>query len=126
MNSLIIALILSVLSPAVLAKITTHNHRYYVQVKNRMAPIHLLNTLIENREVSAIKIYANGNIHMISFAKKDGVEKVYSIDEKGYMYAIEPFSHYQVSRIDKKNMIQFAQVPHKKFFINSDGFFIYK
>lgn len=115
-----------ILSSSAFAKIVSNDHRYFVSTNGKEQPIHLLNSLIENKQVSAIKIYAGGNINVISFAKKGGAEKLYSIDDKGYMYAIEPFANYRINKIDRDNMIRFAEAPSKRFFVNNKGFFIYK
>ncbi len=120
-------LLLSLLiSSASFARIVSLDHRYYIETNGKEEPIYLLNELIEKKIVKTIKVYNGGNVNMISFAKKGEAEKLYSIDEKGYIYAIEPFSKYRVSKVDRNNHIQFAEAPSKKYFINSHGYFIYR
>lgn len=119
-------LLAMLLSSTSFARIVSLDHRYYIETNGKEEPIYLLNSLIEKKAVKTIKIYGGGNINVISFAKNNGPEQLYSIDEKGYMYAIEPFSKYKISKIHNNNLIQFAEAPNKRFFINSQGYYIYK
>lgn len=126
MKSALTLIAFVLLTSSAFARIVEIEHRYYVETNGVEEPISLLNDLVVKKQISTIKIYSGGKLNMVSFAKKGEKEKHYSVDGKGFMYEIQPFSNYRVSRIDRQNMIHFAEAPKKRFFINSDGFFIHK
>lgn len=112
------------ISVSAFAKIITVDNRVYLRSKGKQVPVFLVNSLIEKGEVSKLKLYGDGEVHMISFAKSGEKEKLYSVDEKGFMYTIEPFSSYEVSTVENDGRFRFKQVPKKKFRVNEKGFFL--
>lgn len=116
---------LLMLSLSAFGKIVVQDDKLYVESKGNRVPLGLVNSMIQEKSISDIKLYANGKIHMISFSKNGEREKIYSVDEKGFVYSIEPFSSYSVSRVDQDNLIHFKEVKNRRYKINSKGFFLY-
>lgn len=114
-----------IFSTSAFAKIVKEKNRLFVESKNSKTPIHMVNTLLKEKKISKLKTYNNGKVHVISFAKHDGPEKLYSVDEKGYIYSIEPFSNYSISNVDENGKFQFKEVPNRKYIVDAKGFFLY-
>lgn len=115
----------ALLTTSAFAKITTKDHKFFVESKGNRHPISMLNSLVEKKAISAVKLYANGNVHMLSFAKNGEKEKVYSVDEQGYMYSIKPFTDYQVSKVSSDGKVKFKQDTKRSYKVNPKGFFLY-
>lgn len=110
---------------SVQAKIIQNDDEFSIQTQKGVTPIFMVNKLIKENAVSKIKVYANGNIHLLSFSKGDEIEKLYSVDEKGYIYAIEPFSSFTVLKVENDGQIQFKEKPGVKYKVSSNGFFLH-
>ena len=106
-------------------KISIKNHQLFIDTFSESAPLFLVNNMLKNQLISNLKLYENGNIHLISFSKKGGEVKIYSVDEKGYIYDIAPFSKYSISLTDKQGKFEFAEIPGRKYSISPKGFFLY-
>jgi hypothetical protein len=107
------------------AKVVFTKDRLYLQKKGEQLPLSFVNEMIENKAISKIKLYGGGDVRMISFAKEDDKEKIYSVDEKGYVYSIEPFTSYSVSKVNSNGTVEFKQQPGRKYRISKEGFFLY-
>lgn len=106
-------------------KIVTHNGEFFIVSNHQRVPIFLVNQLVEKGEISRVKLYGAGNAHLISFSKdSDKKEKLYSVDEKGFIYSINPFVDYSVTEVDDQGKFKFREVQNKKFFISDKGFFL--
>lgn len=114
-----------VLSTSAFAKIVKEKDRLFVETRNSKTPIHMVNQLIKEKKISKLKTYENGKVHVLSFSKHDGPVKLYSVDEKGYIYSIEPFSNYSISHVDDNGKFQFNEVPNRKYVVDAKGFFLY-
>lgn len=121
--SLSLALLLSSLASA---KIYHKDQRFFIETKGKSVALDTLNSMIEKKQISTVKLYRGGMVHMLSFAKTGEKEKHYSVDEKGYIYSIEPFSSYSVEDVDAMGEIRFKEKPMKKYFITNSGFYIHK
>lgn len=117
--------LLASLIPAVQAKIIQQNDEFAIETKKGVAPIFMVNKLIRENSISRIKVYGNGNVHLLSFAKNGESEMLYSVDEKGFIYSIKPFSSYTVSKVEADGMFQFEEKPGIKYKITSSGFFLH-
>ncbi len=124
-SSLLFAVFLLCFSSVSFGKIIYVDGKVFVQSKGKQAPLAMVNNLIDDSKVSAVKLYADGKINAISFAKKNEKEKLYSVDEQGYAYAIEPFASYHVKKADQRGFITFKEHPRRKYRVNEKGFFIY-
>ena len=124
-KTLAIIPVLAFLTFSSYAKVVFTKDRLYLQKKGEQLPISFVNEMIENKAISKIKLYGGGDIRLISFAKEDSKEKLYSVDEKGYVYSIEPFTSYSVSKVNSNGTVEFKQQPGKQYRINKDGFFLY-
>jgi len=122
-----IPLLLSFLmiSSAAFAKITIEKNQLYIETNSVKAPLLVVNQMLKEKSISNLKTYEKGNIHLVSFAKKDGAVKLYSVDEKGFIYDIAPFSSYSVSSTDEKGRFEFAEIPNRKYTISPKGFYLY-
>lgn len=108
------------------AKIVLVEDKLYLREDGKQVPIFLVNELIKKNSISKVKLYGGGNVNIISFAKNGEKEKIYSVDSKGYVYAIEPFANYEVADVDTdKGHFRFKQEPKRKYRVNSKGFFLY-
>lgn len=126
MKNLMTLLSLSVFfSTSAFAKIIVNKNLLYIQTSTEVAPLTTVNDLIKQNSISNLKMYGNGSAHIISYAIKKDVVKLYSVDEKGFTYAIEPFSSYNVSNTDEQGKFQFNEIPGRKFVVDSKGFFLY-
>lgn len=107
------------------SKIVTHNGEFFIVTQQQRVPIFLINQLVEKGQISRVKLYGAGNAHLISFSKDtDKKEKLYSVDEKGFIYSISPFSDYSVTEVDDYGKFKFREIQNKKFFISNKGFFL--
>ena len=111
-------------SPA-FAKIVVQKNKVFIEGDGNRTPLSLVNEMIKKKEISKLKLYGAGKANVISFAKKGEKEKLYSVDKKGFVYAIDPFSKYEVKKVDDKGLVQFKEVPGKSYKITSQGFFIH-
>ena len=126
MKTSVVLLTLSFLLPtSIYAKIISSNDLYYIQTRKGNVPVMSVNKMISEKNISNIKIYGNGMPHLISFAKKNGPVKLYSVDEIGYIYSIEPFTSYTVSTTEDDGQFQFNEVPGRKYNVDSKGFFFH-
>lgn len=113
---------LFIFSLPVFSKISVNNHQLFID----NVPLFLVNSMLKQQLISKLKLYENGRIHLISFSKKGGEVKLYSVDEKGYIYDIAPFSKYSISSTDKEGQFEFTEVPGKKYTITPKGFYLYE
>ncbi|MBA2403822.1 MAG: hypothetical protein H0V66_03545 [Bdellovibrionales bacterium] len=126
MKKLVTFLALSlVLMSSAFAKIVLVKNQYFINSRAGEVPMSLVNTMIKNNTITNINLYGNGNVHLISYSTKNGPVKLYSVDEKGFTYAIEPFSSYSVSSTEPNGKFSFNEVPGRKYTVNSKGFFLY-
>lgn len=116
--------LLALMSFSAFGKIIHKEDMFFIETNGDLVPIVMVNELIQNKKVSAVKLYDSGNVNMITFAKHGGRVKNYSVDHKGFAYAIEPFTSHRVEMIDKRGLIRFAEYPGRKYYITKDGFFI--
>ena len=114
-----------VLSTSAFARIVKEKNRLFVETRQSKTPIHMVNTMLKDKSISKLKTYEDGKIHVISFSKHDGPVKLYSVDEKGYIYSIEPFSNYSISKVDNNGRFQFNEVPNRKYVVDAKGYFLY-
>lgn len=124
-TSLILITLLSLISTAAFGKIVSSKGKYFIQARGEKTPLFMVNKLIEEKEIKKVKLYEDGRIHLISFAKKGEQEKLYSVDSDGFIYSIDPFASYTVDRVDANGRVQFKEAPGRKYHISSKGFFFY-
>ena len=107
------------------ARIVHTKDKLFMEQNGDRIPIDSVNNLIREKKISKIRLYGEGKVHLISFAKKDDKEKLYSVDEKGFIYSLDPFTNYHVKAIHEDGRVSFKEVPDKKYRISSKGFFLY-
>lgn len=107
------------------AKVIIKNDQLYLETTAGRTPMSTLNTMIDKKEVSKLKLHGDGKAHVISFAKNRGDEKLYSIDHRGFVYDIKPFSNYSVSKVYENGDIEFKQEPGKRYKVTSEGYYVY-
>lgn len=112
-------------STSAFAKIIIAKNQLFIQTKTGEVPLMSVNDQIKAKKISNIKIYGNGSAHLISFATNKDVVKLYSVDEKGFIYAIEPFASYTVATTEADGKFQFNEVPGRKYIVDSKGFFFH-
>ena len=116
--------LLIVLKSTAFAKIVMIDDKVYLRKDGQQVPVFVVNELIEKEKVKKVNLFGDGKVHLISFAAKGEEEKLFSVDNKGYIYAIEPYTKYRVSKVLDKDHFVFKEVPKKKFRITDKGFFI--
>jgi hypothetical protein len=112
-------------STSLFAKIVKKEDGLYIESKESQSPIESINHLVRLGSVKKLTIYGNGNINLVSFAKGNGPLKLYSVDLKGFIYAIEPFSSYRISEVHPDGSFRFQEFPNRKYKINDQGYFLY-
>lgn len=106
------------------ARIIFQKERLYLQSNGEQRPLSMVNELIQKNAISKVKIYDNGGINLISFSTRSGEEKIYSVDEKGFVYSIAPFTNFSISRIGH-GLVEFKQFPGRQYRIDRNGYFLY-
>lgn len=117
--------LLMVLKSAAFAKIVMIDDKVFLRKDGQQVPVFLVNELIEKEKVKKVHLYGEGKVHLISFAVKNEKEKLYSVDDKGYIYSIEPYSKYKVNKIVEKEKVVFHEVPGKIYRVTDKGFFVH-
>lgn len=107
------------------AKVVMIDDQVYLRNDGKQLPVFLVNELIDKEKVKKVNLYDEGRLHIISFAVKGESEKLYSVDDQGYVYSIDPYSGYKVDRVTSKGLFQFKELPGRKFRVTSKGFFIH-
>lgn len=121
--TLIVFLLL--ISTSSFARIVHTQDKMFLEQGGNRVPMETVNQLIREKKISKIKLYGEGKAHVISFAKKGEAEKLYSVDEKGFIYSLDPFASYRVKNVHDDGRISFQEVPGRKYKISSKGFFLY-
>ncbi|MGE3609308.1 MAG: hypothetical protein AB7I27_06950 [Bacteriovoracaceae bacterium] len=121
----LLTLLFLLYSASSFSKIVILGEKVFFENNGKQVPIILVNQLIDQKEVSHLKLYNGGEINIISFAKGNQKELLYSVDENGFLYSIEPFTGYQVEKVFSDGNFTFKQLPGKKYHISSKGFFLY-
>jgi|GEM_PF-6034368 len=124
-TSLALLTLAFLLPSSIYAKIISSNDLYYIQTRKGNVPVMSVNKMISEKTISNIKIYGNGMPHLISFATKNGPVKLYSVDERGFIYSIEPFTSFTVSTTEDNGQFQFNEVPGRKYNVDTKGFFFH-
>lgn len=117
--------LLMVLKSAAFAKIVMIDDKVFLRKDGRQVPVFVVNELIDKEKVKKVHLYGEGKVHLISFAKKGEKEKLYSVDEQGYIYAIAPFAEYKVNKIVDDGRFVFHEVPGKKYKVTDKGYFVH-
>lgn len=120
-----LSLAILMLSTSAFSAIISEKGKLYIRSKNGKAPIIKVNDLLEKEQVKNLKLFGNGDVNLLSFKTDKTDEKLYSVDEKGFIYSIEPFASYDVTRVHQDGKVEFKQEPKKKYRINEKGFFLY-
>lgn len=107
------------------AKVVINKDKLFLDTTAGRTPISTLNTMIEKKEVKKLKLHGDGKAHVVSFSKNKGNEKLYSIDHRGFIYDIQPFSDYTVSKVYENGDIEFKEAPGKRYKVTSEGYFVY-
>lgn len=117
--------LLIVLKSAAFAKIVMIDDKVYLRNDGRQVPVFLVNELIEKGKVKKVHLFGEGKVHLISFATKNEREVLYSVDNQGYIYAIEPYAKFSVEKITDGGRFRFKQQPGKDYRVTDKGFFIH-
>ncbi|MES2527851.1 MAG: hypothetical protein V4598_12230 [Bdellovibrionota bacterium] len=116
--------LLIVMKSTAFAKIVMIDDKVYLRKDGQQVPVFVVNELIEKEKVKKVHLFGEGKIHLISFAEGKDEEKLYSVDDKGYIYAIAPYSKYRVKDVIDNERFVFQEVPGKRFRVTGKGFFI--
>lgn len=115
----------AILSTSAFAKIVTENGQYFIESKQGKAALLSVNDLVKKKAALKVKTFGEGKANLISFSNDGGPETLHSVDEKGFIYAIKPFSSYTVTNVDADGKFQFKEVPKRKYVVDAKGFFFY-
>lgn len=107
------------------ARILLEKDGLYIETSKGKNSIFMVNKMIKEDSISQLKMYGNGRAHLISFSKNKGPSQLYSVDAKGYIYAIKPFTNFSISNVDDHGKFQFFEMPGRKYSVNEKGFFLY-
>jgi hypothetical protein len=124
-NALISLSLLLVFMSSAFAKIVMVDDKVFLRKDGKQVPIFLVNDYIEHGKVKKVHLYGDGNLHIISFAIKKQPEKLYSVDDQGFIYSIEPYSRYSVNKITDADKFEFRELPGKHFRVTDKGYFIH-
>lgn len=124
MKKISLTALLALTSLNLFAGITNEKGKFYIHSKKGKAPILKVNELLASKKIKNPTIYGNGKVNAISFKSSQGT-MLYSVDEKGFIYSIEPFSKYDISKVHSDGKFEFKQIPNRKYSINENGFFLY-
>jgi hypothetical protein len=116
---------LLLISTSSFARIVHSKDKMFIEQDGNRVPMETVNNLIRENKISKIKLYGDGKAHVISFAKKGESEKLYSVDEKGFIYSLDPFTKYKVKDVHDDGRLSFEEVPGRKYKVSSKGFFLY-
>lgn len=108
------------------AKIINREGVFYLGSGSESTPIIMLNELIQQKKVSQIILYAQGSIHLLSFAKEGEKPKLYSVDAKGFIYALDPYMNYEIKKINSNGTFEFKQRPGLSYHVSSKGFYLHE
>jgi hypothetical protein len=108
------------------AKIINREGVFFLGSGSESTPIIMLNELIQQKKVSQIILYAQGSIHLLSFAKEGEKPKLYSVDAKGFIYALDPYMNYDVSKVNSNGTFEFKQRPGLSYHVSSKGFYLHE
>lgn len=117
--------LLFVLKSTAFAKIVMIDNRVFLRNEGKQVPVLLVNELIEKDKVKKVNLYNGGRLHLLSFSVGKDAEKLYSVDESGFMYSIEPFSKYKVDRVSDNGTFQFREFPGRSYRVTEKGFFVH-
>ncbi len=117
--------LLFVLKATAFAKVVMIDDKVYLRKDGKQVPVFLVNELIEKEKVKKVNLFGDGKVHIISFAIKKEKEKLYSIDDQGFLYAIEPYVKYRVDKITDAGEFHFKELPGKSFRVTEKGYFIH-
>jgi hypothetical protein len=106
------------------SKIISHEGKMYLRDSGKQVPLELVNELVKKGEVSEVTLFEGGEVRMLSFARKGQPARIYSVDQKGFVYSIEPFTNYRV-KTTKKGLVQFHEEPKRFYKIDPNGIFTY-
>lgn len=106
-------------------KIVVSSNNFFVESKGTRNPIAMLNTLAQKKEISDVKLFSEGRVNLVLFAKNGEKEKLYSVDDDGFIYSIKPFTNYSIKDVDSDGMVTFKEEPERRYRINSKGIFLY-
>jgi hypothetical protein len=118
------AIILCLASFQSMAKIISHDGKMYLRDSGKQLPLELVNDLIKKGTISEITLFEGGEVPMLAFAHKNQSNKLYTVDAKGFVYSIEPFTNYRVKTVEK-GLVQFHEEPKRFYKINQQGLFVY-
>ncbi len=116
--------LLIVLKSTAFAKIVMIDDKVYLRKDGQQIPVFVVNELIEKEKVKKVHLFGDGKIHLISFAEGKDAEKLYSVDDKGFIYSIAPYSKYRVKDVIDNERFVFQEVPGKRYRVTGKGFFI--
>lgn len=111
------------LSTSAFAAIVSSKGQYFIETKSGVQPLMAVNEMIQKNTISNIKTYGSANL--ISFSEKKGPVTLYSIDHKGFIYSIKPFSGYTVSDVDAEGKFKFSEVPNRQYVVDAKGYYFY-
>jgi hypothetical protein len=120
-----LVLMLAFMTSTAFGRILKVQDKLFLRAQGKQVPIFAVNEMIQKKAVSKVKIFNEGRAPIIAFARKNEKEKLYSVDEKGFIYSIEPFTNYEVSDVGDDGSIKFREFPDRKYKVNSQGFFIH-
>ncbi len=107
-----------------LGKIIKKEDGIFIQSRGEEKEIFLVNQLLKKGLLSNLTTYKDGQVHLLSFKTKDKPLRLYSVDSKGFIYDIKPFSEYEVSEVTPSQFFKFRELPNRSFRVDAHGFFI--
>ena len=110
---------------SVRAKIINREGVFFMDSGDATTPLLMVNELIQKKKICQIILYAEGNVHLVSFAKEGQPTKLYSVDSEGFIYDLEPFSKYEVKKIYPNGTFEFKQRAGVSFHVSRKGFFLH-
>jgi hypothetical protein len=107
-----------------LGKIIKKEDGVFIQSSGKEKEVFLVNQLLKKGLLSNLTTYKDGQIHLLSFKTINKPLRLYSVDSKGFIYDIKPFSEYEVSEVTPAQYFKFKELPKKSFRVDAHGFFV--
>ena len=123
---LLVTILISQVQTKADGKIIKKEDGIFIQTGELEKEIFLVNQLIKKGDLSSLTIYQDGRLNLISFKTTLNTKKLYSVDSKGFIYDIKPYSGYEISEISPSQYFKFKEIPKKYFSVDKNGFFIEK
>jgi hypothetical protein len=123
-NKLILTVLILLISSSSFAKIIYSNKKLFIEQDGHRTPVEMVNQLIKEGKITKVRLFRKGEVHMISFSNDKAPEKLFTVDEKGFIYTLEPYTNYNIKEVRRDGKFSFEEVPGRLFEVSKEGLFL--